>query len=154
MWFLTLQLVLSLVLNFELKWSRFLFSENSSHLLFDSIPAFLNWIIIIVSRHYTNNTLPLTDSYNNIIYTSTCFKSHSYFYWFAILLLSEARPQISVRLDCMKMYKPQFHGLDKSEMNTPEFLAWRRLHLSKSKLSNCTEMAEIMSAFAVVSVNN
>lgn len=42
------------------------------------------------------------------------------------------------------------HEMSKKEMNTHEYLSWRRLHLSKSKLSNCIEMAEIMSAFAVV----
>lgn len=49
-------------------------------------------------------------------------------------------------------------GTSNSSQNLNEFgspeqqMAWRRLHLSKSKLSNCVEMAEIMSAFSIVSL--
>jgi hypothetical protein len=41
--------------------------------------------------------------------------------------------------------------LDHMDINTPEFLAWRRLHLSKAKLSGITEMAALMAGFSVVS---
>ncbi|CAL8130592.1 unnamed protein product [Orchesella dallaii] len=36
------------------------------------------------------------------------------------------------------------------QYNTVEYLSWRRLHLSKSKLKNVAEMASFMAGFAVV----
>ena len=40
--------------------------------------------------------------------------------------------------------------IENLDPNTPEFLAWRRLHLSKAKLSGITEMAALMAGFSVV----
>lgn len=37
-----------------------------------------------------------------------------------------------------------------SDPNSPEFLAWRRLHLSRAKLSGITEIAALMAGFSVV----
>jgi len=37
-------------------------------------------------------------------------------------------------------------------INSPEYLSWRRLQLSKSKLSNVAEMASFMAGFAVVKI--
>jgi len=41
-------------------------------------------------------------------------------------------------------------SLENADVNTPEFLNWRRLHLSKAKLSGIVEMAALMSGFSVV----
>jgi calcium release-activated calcium channel protein 1 len=46
------------------------------------------------------------------------------------------------------------HGKDnKDYIHTAEFLAWKRLQVSKAKLSTITEIATLLAGFAVVSKN-
>lgn len=46
------------------------------------------------------------------------------------------------------------HYTASANCNTVEYLSWRRLHLSKSKLDNASEMSSFMAAFAVVNFDN
>ncbi|XP_021960593.2 calcium release-activated calcium channel protein 1 [Folsomia candida] len=67
-----------------------------------------------------------------------------------------ARTSISlpaIRIEHVDQYHHSHQSSERladEDPNSPEFLDWRRLHLSRAKLSGITEMAALMAGFSVV----
>ncbi|CAL8072714.1 unnamed protein product [Orchesella dallaii] len=61
-----------------------------------------------------------------------------------------ARPSISLPIIRIDKAESNRDELPREDPNDPDMLDWRRLHLSKAKLSGITEMAAVMAGFSVV----